>query len=251
MLDESGDPTMNYSDREQPQPPEIFLLCGCLFEYDVYTDFARALKEFKRRHLRSPDIPLVSSQIRRWHGPFAFLKDDDKRLLFHNELAALIQETSFTVFAVGIDKWRHWAHYQRAVSPYDLSLAFIMERVTMCVGPSKGWVKAVAECRGREPDRQLRGEFHRLLTRGTRYVSADRLQGRFLPALECWPKKQNVPGLQLADLVAYPLANRLCHPEGRRKDFDLVREKLYRSRKGIWGAGLKVFPPAAASDHGL
>jgi hypothetical protein len=42
-----------------------------------------------------------------------------------------------------------------------------------------------------------------------------------------------------------------CHPESRRKDFAIVQMKLYRSWKGVWGVGLKMFPDARASDYGL
>jgi hypothetical protein len=251
FLDESGDPTMMYAGREPPVPPEVFLLCGCMFGRAAYEQVRADLRDFKERHLGRTDVPLVSRQLRKHKGAFAFLDDPDKERSFQQDIAALIQKAEFTAFAAGIDKYRHWLQYgSRATSPYDLGLTFILERVALCPARENTKVQVIAESRGSREDNALRLAFSRLLQTGS-YVSGERLRACFLPNLKFLAKRQNIAGLQIADLVAYPLANRICHPTSRRKDFAVVETKLYRSDRGAWGMGLKVFPRANRTDYGL
>jgi hypothetical protein len=83
------------------------------------------------------------------------------------------------------------------------------------------------------------------------YFAAERFRNCFLPELVFRRKQQNDPGLQIADLVAYPLSQRLRFPESRSPAFEVVWEKLYASRQRVWGYGLKVFPAASPADFGL
>jgi hypothetical protein len=252
FLDESGDPTMNYAGRAATQPPEIFLLCGCLFTAEGHAQLLPALDHLKQRHLGRTDVSLVSRQIRKQKGPFTFLIDPIKRAAFYADTGAVIQQARFTVFAAGIDKLRHWERYGAAAwSPYNLSLAFILERVTKVVEDAGERAHIIAEGRGRPEDDALRLEFARLRKEGTRYVAAERIRACFTRRIEFRRKRDNITGLQMADLVAYPIANRLCYPTSRRIDFAIVQAKLHRSSRGVWGSGLKVFPAAKAADYGL
>jgi hypothetical protein len=57
------------------------------------------------------------------------------------------------------------------------------------------------------------------------------------------PKSANVPGLQIADLVARPIARHLLDPRQPNRAYDVIEKKLDRSPNGIvTGFGLKVFP---------
>jgi hypothetical protein len=252
FLDETGDPSMDYSRRGQPQMPEVFLLCGCLFDTQAYSQLEGAIRDLKLRHLGRTDLPLVSRQLRKHKGVFAFLDDDAKRQAFYNDIGALFRDAPFTVLAAAIDKYRYWQRYgDGSLPPYQLALAFLMERTIMCVSGRDVRVRVIAESRGRREDNELRFEFDRLLRQGTVFIPARRFRRCFLAPLEFRTKKQNVAGLQMADLAAYPLANRLCHPESRRIDFEIVYAKLHRMEERIWGIGLKVFPEAVSADYGL
>ena len=82
-------------------------------------------------------------------------------------------------------------------------------------------------------------------------MSRDRFRRCLVSPLATVPKLANRPGLQLADLVAYPLAQRLRYPGNESPALAVVWRKLYCSRQGVWGAGLKVFPPARPEEYGL
>ena len=54
-------------------------------------------------------------------------------------------------------------------------------------------------------------------------------------------KKENIAGLQLADLIAYPLTRYVLDKRAVNSAFDVIRDKIYSDDKGKLH-GLKVFP---------
>ena len=71
------------------------------------------------------------------------------------------------------------------------------------------------------------------------YVSPERLaahMGRFGFS----KKTENVFGLQIADLIAYPISRYVLNPEKRHPSFDVISSNIYTSNgKRL---GLKIFP---------
>lgn len=56
-------------------------------------------------------------------------------------------------------------------------------------------------------------------------------------------KRQNMPGLQIADLAAYPIARHVIDPGAANPAYDFVARRFRRSPKGeADGWGLKIFP---------
>lgn len=61
--------------------------------------------------------------------------------------------------------------------------------------------------------------------------------------LEFLTKAYNENGLQLADLVAYPVARWVIKPRQPNRAFDILQSKFYRDSTGkVSGYGIKVFP---------
>ncbi|NUP99899.1 MAG: DUF3800 domain-containing protein [Armatimonadetes bacterium] len=251
FLDETGNTSMPTSP-ESVQAGELFLLCGCLLRTRHLPVLTEALAAVKRRYL-GPDgerVILVNRRIRKRQGDFAVLSDPEVREPFLEALSELVRTTPVVVFGAAVDKARHWERYgRRAVLPYDLALRFILERVVMRADTRP--VRVVAESRGRREDAGLAAEYERLLRDGTGFLSGQRLRDCFRGALEFAAKPDNVAGLQLADLVAYPLLQRLQYPDSRSLAFEVVWSKLHASPRGVWGAGLKVFPDADPRAFGL
>ena len=68
---------------------------------------------------------------------------------------------------------------------------------------SKGDV--MVESRGGKEDMRLKKSFRRILEQGTHHLSSEDLQNHFTSKeLKVKPKKANVSGLQIADLIAHP-----------------------------------------------
>ena len=62
---------------------------------------------------------------------------------------------------------------------------------------------------------------------------------------------ENIAGLQIADLVAYPIARKVLDPERQNLSFDVIRAKIRHKPgevKRLLGYGIKIFPQATF-DH--
>jgi hypothetical protein len=57
------------------------------------------------------------------------------------------------------------------------------------------------------------------------------------------PKAANVPGLQLADIMARPIGLHVMNPAQANRAWDVIETKLDQNSAGVvTGWGLKVFP---------
>ena len=88
----------------------------------------------------------------------------------------------------------------------------------------------------------LLSHFNSILSRGTFYVSPDRLKNK-IKNFSFYSKRGNIIGLQIADLCAYPLARHLLNPKEPYIPFNIIENKIYCDEKGQYeGWGLKLFP---------
>jgi hypothetical protein len=56
-------------------------------------------------------------------------------------------------------------------------------------------------------------------------------------------KLANMPGLQIADLAAYPIARHIIAPDSANPAYDAIMPRIRKSPSGkMLGWGLKVFP---------
>ena len=95
----------------------------------------------------------------------------------------------------------------------------------------------ILEKRGRREDDALELEFRRVCDRQNYRGLALHLEARFVP------KSANVPGLQLADLIARPIGRHVLDPGQPNRAYDVIERKLRRGSGGrTAGYGLKVFP---------
>lgn len=249
-MDESGDHNLISIDRKF----SIFCLAGCVFEREYYREVVRQkVDEFKRRFWGRTDVILVSSRIRKHTGDFAFLNDAQKRSDFYDAINDLISGLSFTIIAVVILKQSHLSQYgSLAQNPYSLSLEFIMERYSMLMtakGPQEdGYM--MAESRGEIEDSLLKGVYQQLKSKGTRYQKLANITSFWMEK-----KEANITGLQIADLVVYPIATKIFRPMQENKAFEVLAPKIYAApkRKGgyILGYGLKVFPQPTLEHYML
>jgi hypothetical protein len=73
----------------------------------------------------------------------------------------------------------------------------------------------MAESRGGNEDKRLKGAFLRLWEQGTDYVGPEQFQGAFTSKqLKVKTKANNIAGLQLADLLAHPSRNEILNEHG-------------------------------------
>jgi hypothetical protein len=103
-------------------------------------------------------------------------------------------------------------------------------------------VEIFVEERGKKEDQMLLAHFNSILDRGTFFVQSDRFKNK-IKKFSFHGKKDNIIGLQLADLCAYPLARHLLNPKEPYIPFKILEDKIYCIKGGSYkGWGLKLFP---------
>ena len=244
FLDESGDHSLSKVDPQHP----IFVLCGVLMD-DAYhgTTATSALNSFKQSLFGKTDIILHTLDFTRNQSGFEEMKSHDFRVRFFGGLQALIHSLEFKIVACAIKKQEHLNKYGlNAIDPYILSLSVLVERFVFECGAREGTV--VAESRDRTLNNALELAFLDLKIRGTRYLSATKVTKR-IHNFAIRKESANLAGLQLADVVATPIARHVLgkttypkYSEGG-DFFSAVQRKFRCDRQGRYeGMGLVVLP---------
>ncbi|MCB5191805.1 DUF3800 domain-containing protein [Methylobacillus arboreus] len=237
FFDECGDHSLTKIDKDFP----LFLLCTVIVERDTYArQVIPSLAEFKLRYFAHEGINLHSREIRKAEGPFSILQNASVRQSFLAELSKLMAALPFTLFITTIHKNAYAARYGReARNPYDVALEYSFERILHFMeAQQENQLPVIAEARGQQEDDALRASFHKLMTQGTYYNSAERFQKLICP-ISFRRKQDNISGIQVADLCAHPTARHLLKPDIANQAFDIVRPHIYTSGNIN---GLKVHP---------
>jgi len=238
FIDESGDHGLVNLDPNFP----VFLLCGVLLSQDNYTLLRKAINTLKNKLWGDKSVILHSRDIRKCEKEFQILFDLELKSAFYQALNTIISQTKYRVLASAINKTKYIQKYGKLSNDvYELSLSFIIERAIFCLDEVAGekQFEIVIEKRGKKEDKQLAEHFQRLLARGTNYVSAERLK-EVNTQITFKDKKENINGLQLADLIAYPMARYVIDQKRANPAFDIFEGKIYR--KNTKRYGLKIFP---------
>ena len=241
FMDESGDHGLSYIDRNFP----IFLLCGCIVAEEDLKKIEASIKKLKEEFFGTTGVVLHSRDIRKCEGAFQVLFDLNIKEQFYKELNRVLVQSKFFLIGSGVDKEKHVKKYGRiAADPYTLSLSFVLERMVFCLDreDANAAVEILVEQRGRKEDKQLLAHFNSVMDMGTYYVTSDRFKNR-IRSLHFHSKRDNVIGLQVADLCAYPMARHLLNPKEPYIPFKVIENKIYRKASGDYmGWGIKMFP---------
>ncbi len=241
FLDETGDHGLSYVDNNFP----LFLLCGCLFSENELKKVEEKIDAFKVKYFNTINVILHSREIRKCEGSFQILFNLNLKAEFYKGLNDILGGSNYKIIATGVNKEEHIKRYDKGGKDiYGLSLSFIMERLIFCLDnlDKEGIVKVKVERRGEKEDKMLLSDFNSTLDRGTFYVPSNRLKEKIVD-FKFHNKRENIIGLQIADLCAYPLARHLLNPKEPYIPFKVIEEKIYCNKNGEYnGWGLKVFP---------
>ncbi|MGI4761283.1 MAG: DUF3800 domain-containing protein [Janthinobacterium lividum] len=240
-LDESGDHGLSVINPDFP----VFVLCGILVKEAYYEEIRQNTNAIKRKYWGDKGVVFHSRDIRKCQKEFAILLDPEVKAAFYTDINNLITNSPYTIIASAIHKERHIKSYGTiADDPYEIALSFVVERSIFALDampePEKQ-LSIVLEMRGGKEDKKLTQHFEKLLARGAGYINAERLAA-YKITLQLKSKKENINGLQLSDLVAYPIARYVLDPNRANPAFDLLKAKFRTSQRGFLGAGLKIFP---------
>jgi hypothetical protein len=231
-LDESGDHGLSFIDHKFP----IFLLCGVLISDDEFTLFHHGVQIIKKNFWNTSDIIFHSRDIRKCSKEFKCLLDLELKSKFHTELNSLIKKSIFTIIPSGIHKQHHIRQYGLISSdPYELCLSNIIDntvRIVNGIAGTPNQLKIIIEKRGKKEDNQLASHLNKIMANGTHKISRSLIQ-KFEIEYSFKSKKENNHGLQLADLIAYPIAKFALNNERENLAFKIIEEKIHQSLSKI------------------
>ena len=206
-IDESGDHTYNLLD--DPGHRYLALLGVWFRQTDAYTAFADDLDRFKRELFGPrPDKPVIlhRSAIINHRGPFGILSRKEVQDKFDAQLLELIARANFRMLCVVIDKRAHSEKYTSPFHPYHYCLAAMLDRYSGWLNLKNSIGDVMGESRGKKEDLQLKQAYLRVYQSGTLMFGYEHHQ-RVLTSkdIKLRPKLANIAGLQLADVLAYPV----------------------------------------------
>lgn len=239
FIDESGDHGLVTVDQNFP----IFLLCGVVIHQYEYEKIKTSFNSIKASFWANKEVVFHSRDIRKCEKEFQILFNLDLKQEFYHQINHSIINHDYTVIASAIDKEKYIRQYGKLSNDvYELALSFIIERAVFYLDdqsePNKE-LEIVIEKRGPKEDKKLGEHFQRLIARGTGYVNAERLKYLHLK-ITFRDKKENINGLQLADLLAYPTARYILEPKRANPAFENFENKFYTKNGKKYG--LKTFP---------
>lgn len=226
-VDESGDHGLININPEYPVFALVFLICK---KVEYITTVVPCFQKLKFDYFGHDCVVLHSHDIRKEKGPFALLRTNPNlRKQFYNELNLAIQKTPFTYFSSVIDKSNLIKKYTDPFNPYHIALRFCMEKTHEFLLKEKQQgrqVSLIVESRGKNEDQDLELEFHRLIQNQQGWGYKKNIKFNDIGYKLTFAHKQiNSIGLQLADLIARPIALSILKPNQPNRAMDLIRGK--------------------------
>ncbi|HXG99654.1 MAG TPA: DUF3800 domain-containing protein [Sphingomicrobium sp.] len=203
-----------------------------------------------------PDDPIIlhRKKIMKENGPFGCLRDPALRARFDVHTMGAMADCEYRVISALIDKkamLRKLAWVNK--EPYHYLMEVLVEKYVQFLERHNTIGDVMPEGRLGKKDERLQAAYMRVRGDGTYYVPQARIRDRVPSAnLKFRYKKNNIAGLQLADLLAHPshmiFRERMGHEVtlgtfyGGVKDL-LLASKYDRSSTGkITGYGMKWLP---------
>jgi Protein of unknown function (DUF3800) len=229
------------------EPYQVFVLSAAIIHESDLEAVDKAWKDFKIKDL-GEDVVIHEPEVRKGDGPF----EDADRAQKLEAMRRCFAELPFAIVTVVVHRDAHLRKH--GLGPIDVSLPahlywmsldFLMERAVLALDVQfKGAsAQVVAEARGPLEDAQLQYEFARLHLDGTSYIRAGWFRQALLPGVTFLPKEANITGLQLADLVARPVGDKVLDRQAKPYLWEELREKMcpdVETEHSI--LGLKIMP---------
>jgi hypothetical protein len=256
-VDEVGNHDLNSAEN----PNERFLsLTGVIFESNYYATILKpSMDKLKTDYFSAdPDEPVIfhRKDMLNKRSPFEALRNPAIERDFNSRLLHLLDEWEYYVITVVIDKLAHKEQYHVwHYHPYHYCLKVLIERFILFLRNGNRQGDVMIESRGKVEDSKLMDSYQRLYLGGTENIAAELFQQKLTSKnLKIKPKKANISGLQLSDLIAHPSRREILLENGLIDDDRLTfgdqiceilrRSKYLRHKKtGLQkGYGKKLLP---------
>lgn len=238
-IDECGDSNLATYDCNFP----LFTLCGILVPVSNVNGFNKAIDELKLEFWGRTDVILHSRDIRKCEKHFQILFDNDIKHRFYERVNDILtRQGVYVIICCSVLKEDCIAKHGTDTDIYGTALKYVLQRSIFCVDDmsSEGaTIDIVVERRGKVEDRALQNYYNGLRVTGMHYITPERLS-EHIGNFEFSLKKDNVFGLQVADLIAYPISRYVLNPQKFNPSFEVIKSNIYVSNGKL--LGLKIFP---------
>lgn len=240
FVDECGDSFLNNIDEGFP----VFTLCGIIVSKPQLRALENKITQLKAHFWGDKEIILHSRDIRKHQRGFEILLDPDVKRDFYERVNSIIGEKgAFTIVSCSILKLPFAERNGKDSDVYGLALSRLIERSIFYldeIGNENGSnLTVILEMRGKKEDNELAGYFEQFKTIGTKWLTPERLNSH-LSLFTFRSKKSNLPGLQVADLIAYPIARYVMNPKEVNLAYDVLKCNIFSDKDSM--LGLKVLP---------
>lgn len=238
FIDESGDHGLKTIDEGFP----VFLLCGVLISEIDYHQMDLNVKASKIKYWNNTNVILHSRDIRKCNNEFKILLDQKLKNRFYEDLNNIISLNNYKIISSAINKVEFIKKYGKLEDDvYEIALSFILERTIFCLDEIKDCssLEIIIEKRGKREDAKLSNHMNKLSQIGTYYVSKEKMD-KYDINYKFLKKSENIIGLQISDLLAYPIARKIISPEVANLSYELLKSKFYNNNGKMYG--LKIFP---------
>ena len=206
FIDECGHHNLDKIDPIFP----CFAVCGILVSKFNYLDIEQRIDAIKSKFWGDKKVILRSYNIRNGKKEFSIFIDnpggfDD----FVNNINSLVTDSKFKIICPVIHKQEHKDRYKgKAHGAYEIAISFLLQRCIYCLSkvytrtPKK--LNIILEKRSPELDAKIENHISALMTFGDKYISSQDYS-QYGHSVEFANKYQDYAGLQIADLMAYPI----------------------------------------------
>ena len=219
-VDESGDHVMDPSKWSSPDARYLGLTGVVIASQTYRTRTHPGFEALKQEFFpHDPDYPviLVRSEIVKKWNIFRILQDPEVAAHWEERIIRFIDAHVGQIITVVLDKDAFAQTAQSSgLRPYSYCMEALTNIYDHWLGRVGGTGDVMAESRGKREDRGLKEDFHKFMTRESsaqesrRSVTSNQIKVNL--------KADNITGLQLADLLAYPSKRGILMDKGRSLD---------------------------------
>ena len=238
FIDESGDHGLKKLNHEFP----VFLLCGILVNEEAYYRIRESFNSIKNQFWGNTNVIFHSRDIRKCEKAFVSLLDFNVKSKFYAELNQAMLENDFTVFVSAINKREYvdsFGELHDNIYEQALTAVFNQIFIYLFANHSEAEINIIIEKRGKKEDKKLEEHFELLKNSGTEMFTAEQIVNWNF-SMHFRNKKENINGLQLADLTAYPIARFVLNPEYSNLSFEIIEKKIFKQDGKLFG--LQIIP---------
>lgn len=247
FLDECGDQNLSNLNPDFP----LFTLCGIILSANEYEVLSKKIVQLKKSIWGDRKIILHSRDIRKCQKGFELLFDLDLKKTFYESINVILGESNYTIVSCSIRKGPYIRRYGKLSDVYAISLSYIIERTVFFLdGIRKSAnepiaLRVIAEKRGTKEDQSLLHYFNKLEVDGTYFVTRKRIK-EYFKSFQFKKKSDDIIGLQIADLIAYPITRYVMDENAVNLAFDVFKDKFYTQNGKVHG--LKIHPSESSHD---